>query len=258
MRLTCGHGADNYKMGKLPDRDPARDDDGESPATSGAEARICDSGHSDTRSHPASLQQLADMVEDNRSSQSRKENMGASFPGSQVSLSDQLLAHDAQDEEVHISSDAASTDSTLLNSFVHDEPSGAMTSWRRVEKRTSSAVHFMLTDLVDFLAGREISFTESGLFGLTGPGTHGVREGDDLVLLEDMTFPVVARLEPSETLGNPKKRRRDMATAGMKREIVGTAVINLFDGVNGNLTKAVLLPDFEPLSGPEPGLLRFK
>jgi hypothetical protein len=144
------------------------------------------------------------------------------------------------------------------SSTSEETPSGSMSQWRRIEKRALNDVHILLTGVVDFLAGREFFLTETRLLGLTYPGTQGVRDGDDLLLLEGMSFPLVARLEPSKELGNPKKRRRDMPTKGMRREIVGTAIVRDIDANGGKLDEAQIPAGLEPLSGFTPGFFRFK
>lgn len=137
-------------------------------------------------------------------------------------------------------------------------PNGAATSWRRVEKRTSTQTHFVFRDVCDFLAGREIFLTDKGLMGLTGPGTQGVCDGDDLFILQGMDFPLIGRLEPSDKLGNPKARRRDMPTVRMKREIIGSAIVRGIDPKGGRLHEVMFPDGFEPLSGNDIGCFRFK
>ncbi|KAJ8112659.1 hypothetical protein ONZ43_g5346 [Nemania bipapillata] len=135
-----------------------------------------------------------------------------------------------------------------------DEPAW----WRRTERRKSAKGHFLLQEVIEFLGGRKFFITETRLLGLTGPGEQDICDGDDLLLLEGMAFPLIARLEPSESLGNPKKRRRDMSTTGMRREILGTAIVRNIDPKGGKLDEAELPEDFEPLSGCEPEFFTFK
>ncbi|CAG9975118.1 unnamed protein product [Clonostachys byssicola] len=143
-------------------------------------------------------------------------------------------------------------------SFIRGGPSGRLSMWRRTEKRKSTQVHLVFQDLCDFLAGREFFITEMGLMGLTGPGVRGVCDGDDLLMLQDMAFPIVARLEPSEELGNPKMRRRSMPTLRMRREIIGSAIVRGIDTKGGHTDKVEFPEHFEPLSGKKLGLLRIK
>ncbi|CAH0051407.1 unnamed protein product [Clonostachys solani] len=143
-------------------------------------------------------------------------------------------------------------------SLIRGGPSGRLTTWRRTEKRKSTQVHLIFQDLCDFLAGREFFITETGLMGLTAPGVTGVCDGDDLLMLQDMTFPIVARLEPSEKLGNPKMRRRAMSTLRMRREIVGSAIVRGIDTKGGQLDKVEFPEHFEPFSSKSIGLLRIK
>ncbi|KAF4943485.1 hypothetical protein FSARC_14908 [Fusarium sarcochroum] len=137
-------------------------------------------------------------------------------------------------------------------------PSGAATSWRRVEKRTSTRTHFVFRDVCDFLTGREFFLTDGGLMGLTGPGSQGVCDGDDLFILQGMDFPLIGRLEPSEKLGNPKARRKDISTVRMKREIIGSAIVRNIDLKGGRLDQVVFPDGFEPRSGEDTGNFRFK
>ncbi|KAM0552667.1 hypothetical protein ACHAPJ_007764 [Fusarium lateritium] len=137
-------------------------------------------------------------------------------------------------------------------------PSGDATWWRRVEKRTSTQTHFVFRDVCDFVAGRELFLTDKGLMGLTGPETRGVCDGDDLFMLQGMDFPLIGRLEPSEKLGNPKARRKDVPTVRMKREIIGSAIVRDLDPQGGRLNKVVFPDGFEPLSGADTGRFRFK
>ncbi|KAI9896697.1 hypothetical protein N3K66_008869 [Trichothecium roseum] len=137
-------------------------------------------------------------------------------------------------------------------------PSGLGRHWRRTQQRDPGSPHSLLTDLITFLAGREFFYTQTGLIGLTGPGTHGVRDGDDLMLFRHSSFPVIARLEPSPMLGNPKRRRREEPTKRMRREILGTAIVRDIDA-NGVALEDIKFPEgFEPLCGAEPGMFRFK
>ncbi|CAI6101107.1 unnamed protein product [Clonostachys chloroleuca] len=137
-------------------------------------------------------------------------------------------------------------------------PTGELSTWRRTEKRKSTQVHLVFQDLCDFLTGREFFITEMGLMGLTAPGVRGVCDGDDLLMLQDMAFPMVARLEPSKKLGNPKMRRRDMPTLRMRREIVGSAMVRGIDAKGGQLDTVEFPDHFEPLSGRSLGFLRIK
>jgi hypothetical protein len=41
--------------------------------------------------------------------------------------------------------------------------------------------------------GREFFRTKSGLFGLGSPGVHGIKAGDDVILLDGLSCPLVAR-----------------------------------------------------------------
>lgn len=138
------------------------------------------------------------------------------------------------------------------------EPYGKSSRWRRIRPRPSPQTHFLLADLVDFISGRELFFTQSGLLGLTGPATTGVLDGDDVLVIQGMSFPLIARLEPLEELGNPKKRRIDIPTLAMRREIVGTAVLKDIDTKAGELEEIVFPDGFVPVSGDEPGRFRFK
>ncbi|PVH92169.1 hypothetical protein DM02DRAFT_663208 [Periconia macrospinosa] len=81
-----------------------------------------------------------------------------------------------------------------------------------------------------------------------------VQDGDDLFLIGGMSYPLIGRLEPSPELGEPKKRRRQMATRMMKREILGSAMVRDIDSKEGRLEQATLPHWFEALSK---GLFRF-
>ncbi|KAM0436570.1 hypothetical protein ACHAQK_007655 [Fusarium lateritium] len=118
-------------------------------------------------------------------------------------------------------------------------------------------VHHSLCDVVDFLAGRELFITEAGLVGITGVGISGIQDGDDLLLLEGMSYPLIGRLEPSTELGSPKKRRREMSTKMMKREVLGTAIVKDVDPKDGNVDEAIVPHWFEDLSQGKRGLFRF-
>uniref|UniRef100_A0A8H7TQ73 Heterokaryon incompatibility domain-containing protein n=1 Tax=Bionectria ochroleuca TaxID=29856 RepID=A0A8H7TQ73_BIOOC len=154
--------------------------------------------------------------------------------------------------------DTVSSSKKSRPSLIRGGPSGKLSSWRRTEKRKSTQVHLVFQDLCDFLAGREFFITETGLMGLTAPGVRGVCDGDDLLMLQDMAFPIVARLEPSEKLGNPKMRRRSMPTLRMRREIVGSAIVRGIDTKGGQLDKVEFPDHFEPLSSMSLGFLRIK
>ncbi|VUC29956.1 unnamed protein product [Clonostachys rosea] len=177
-------------------------------------------------------------------------------------LSDSAASTQGELEEVtDANDDAYSIVSSLeqsRTSQIYGGPSGKLTTWRRTEKRKSTQVHLVFQDLCDFLAGREFFITETGLLGLTAPGVRGVCDGDDLLMLQDMTFPIVARLEPSEKLGNPKMRRRSMSTLRMRREIVGSAIVRGIDTKDGHLDKVDFPEHFVPLSSMDIGLLRIK
>ncbi|VUC25826.1 unnamed protein product [Clonostachys rosea] len=140
----------------------------------------------------------------------------------------------------------------------HELPNTVWSRWRRVERRTGSEVHFLLKDVTDFLAGRELFVTRSRQVGLTGPGTHGVEDGDDVLLLRDMSLPIIGRLEPHQALGNPKKRRDEVPTRGMRREILGPCILRDLDPKGGDPEKVVFPNGFEPLSGLGIGILRFR
>lgn len=136
-------------------------------------------------------------------------------------------------------------------------PSGVLIRWHPPPRKIKYDVHLALQDVVDFLAGREFFLTQTGLVGLTGVGTSGVQDGDDLFLLEGMSHPLIGRLEPSPELGMPKKRRRDMPTKMMKREIVGMAVVRGIDPKEGRLEEATMPSWFEPIDSGPGGLFRF-
>ncbi|KAI1123288.1 heterokaryon incompatibility protein-domain-containing protein [Nemania abortiva] len=130
--------------------------------------------------------------------------------------------------------------------------------WRRTERRRPANVHFLLEEVVDFLSGRSFFITETRLLGLTGPGEYDVCDGDDLLLLRGMSFPVIARLEPLKKLGNPKRRRRDLETnTGMRRKILGTAIVRGVEPNGGNFDEVKFPEDFEPLSGFDPEFFTF-
>lgn len=156
------------------------------------------------------------------------------------------------------SNSGSEAESDRSDEFIPTSPSGLGRHWRRTQQRDPGSLHSLLTDLTTFLAGREFFYTQTGLIGLTGPGTHGVRDGDDLMLFRHSSFPVIARLEPSPVLGNPKRRRREQPTKQMRREILGTAIVRDIDA-NGVALEDIKFPEgFEPLCGAEPGMFRFK
>jgi hypothetical protein len=126
-------------------------------------------------------------------------------------------------------------------------PFGAYYRWKFLPRKVRYDVHTTLQCVVELLAGREFFVTETGLAGLAGVDTRGVQDGDDLFLIEGMSNPLIARLEPSPQLGTPKKRRREMSTRGMRREIVGTSVVKGIDTKDGNVGKAAWPSWFEPL-----------
>ncbi|RFU31484.1 hypothetical protein B7463_g4880, partial [Scytalidium lignicola] len=159
--------------------------------------------------------------------------------------------------EGHDSDEGDQTPFTLLHndlSYPHEEWS----QWRYHPKKHTSIVDPIFSDLLDFLVGRELFVTEGGLLGLANTGTQGIQKGDDLLLLEGMSFPLIARLEPHPKLGNPKKRRREVPTVRMRREILGTAVVRDIDPQGGDLDNVTWPEGFEPISGPNRGALRFK
>ncbi|TGJ87048.1 hypothetical protein E0Z10_g1784 [Xylaria hypoxylon] len=168
--------------------------------------------------------------------------------------------HDEGEGPLHYSAPVYSTSPEWQQSTLtsEEQPSGKMSRWRRTERRASNEVHILLREVVDFLSGREFFLTETRLLGLTGPGTQGVCDGDDLLLLKGMSFPLIARLEPSKELGNPKKRRREVPTKGMRREIIGTAIVRDIDANGGDLDEALIPTGFVPLSLFKTGLFRFK
>ncbi|RWA09588.1 hypothetical protein EKO27_g5528 [Xylaria grammica] len=153
--------------------------------------------------------------------------------------------HDGVEESLprNIPVYSTSTDLPLSASILEGQPNGKMSRWRRTETRTSNDVHLLLKEVVDFLSGREHA---------------SVRDGDDILLLKGMSFPLIARLEPSKELGNPKKRRTEVSTKGMRREILGTAIVRDINANSGSLDEAQIPTWFEPLSGFTAGLFRFK
>lgn len=126
-------------------------------------------------------------------------------------------------------------------------PFGAYYRWKFLPRKVRYDVHTTLQCVVELLTGREFFVTETGLVGLAGVDTKGVQDGDDLLLIEGMSNPLIARLEPSPELGTPKKRRREMSTRGMRREIVGTSVVKGIDTKDGKVGKATWPSWFEPL-----------
>ncbi|KAJ4289632.1 hypothetical protein N0V90_010961 [Kalmusia sp. IMI 367209] len=136
-------------------------------------------------------------------------------------------------------------------------PFGSLLRWHTPQRKQKYDVHNVLQNVIDFLAGRELFITQTGLEGITGVGTTGVQDGDDLFLLEGMSYPLIARLEPNAALGEPKKRRREMPTRGMKREILGTAVVRDLDPKEGNLDEATKPSWFEDISEGSRGRFRF-
>uniref|UniRef100_A0A8H7NHL7 Uncharacterized protein n=1 Tax=Bionectria ochroleuca TaxID=29856 RepID=A0A8H7NHL7_BIOOC len=142
----------------------------------------------------------------------------------------------------------------------HDKPGhpfGEMSRWYTKPRQGIYDTHLSLHDVVDFLAGRELFVTETGLVGITGVGTTGIQDGDDLLLLEGMSYPLIGRLEPLPELGTPKKRRREMPTKMMKREILGTAVVKGIDPKDGKLENATMPSWFEDITRGSRGLFRF-
>ncbi|KPM42775.1 hypothetical protein AK830_g3785 [Neonectria ditissima] len=155
--------------------------------------------------------------------------------------------------------DMIGSDLSLLN-LPHNlpgHPVGSMSRWTSKPREDIHDVHHSLCDVVDFLAGRELFVTEIGLVGIAGVGTTGIQDGDDLLLLQGMSYPLIGRLEPLPELGVPKKRRREMPTKMMKREILGTAVVKGIDPKDGNLEEATMPSWFEDISGGITGRFRF-
>lgn len=128
-------------------------------------------------------------------------------------------------------------------------PHKAWQRWQYLRGQQQPEVDVAFCEVVDFLAGREFFVTRRGFLGLTIPGTQGVQPGDDLMVIQGMSFPLIGRKERSSALRGPRERTR--------REIVGTAVVKDLD-VNGKDMGEMAWPgDFVPLSGKECGTLFF-
>jgi hypothetical protein len=138
-----------------------------------------------------------------------------------------------------------------------DHPHGSMIRWSQEPRKVNYDVHCLVYDIVETLAGRELFVTETGLAGITTAGTTGIQDGDDLLLIEGMSNLLVGRLEPNAQLGNPKKRRREMPTIRMKREILGTAIAKGIDTRGGKVDEAIVPSWFEDITRGRRGVFRF-
>ncbi|CAH0024543.1 unnamed protein product [Clonostachys rhizophaga] len=170
-----------------------------------------------------------------------------------------ILESSETDKNQHHASDATDDEFQSLD-FPHrrgDHPHGKLMRWWSHPREKKYDVHPVMFDVVQYLAGRELFVTETGLSGITTVGTTGLRDGDDLLLIEGMSHLLIGRLEPSNELGNPKKRRREMSTIWMKREILGTAVAKGIDTKEGDVDEAICPPWFEDITHGKRGLFRF-
>ncbi|KAI0595467.1 heterokaryon incompatibility protein-domain-containing protein [Biscogniauxia sp. FL1348] len=123
----------------------------------------------------------------------------------------------------------------------------------------ASDVHIVLSSLADFLEGRDLFVTESGLMGLSTPGTKQLSAGDDVFLLAGMTCPLVGRLKDKAALKDDNGMRiprRVMSSIRMPREILGSAILKDIETHEGDLDKVVWPEGFEPIS--DKGAFRFE
>ena len=80
-------------------------------------------------------------------------------------------------------------------------------------------VDMLLRDVVELLEGGRLSVIRHSLHGLDGPGAQDLRNGDDVLMLGNMSFPLVGQLEPLPTLGNPKKGQCKILGNAVVRDI---------------------------------------
>ena len=167
---------------------------------------------------------------------------------------------ESQDTHSEVESTETASSEAPQQPLTTKEPYGEWMAWR-CTARPSYDVHLTLTDVVDFLKGRELFVTESGLVGLSCPGAQPLKDGDDVFILEGMSFPLVGRLEfpVFGELDNGdlvKLRRRNMSSIRMRREIRGACILKGIETKDGSMDEVVWPDGFESIS--TLGAFRFK